>query len=222
MQAGHGASRGRAADGYRAPERQLSSSDLICCRGRTANRKPGRKRLRRRADAIPGILLGDDSPAGEGGPSARRRLKLPPYLSPLLARYFRRSPDHALLMASLEDKYGSYGQLGLLLLERGPKVWTIKLLLLSCRVMSRGVNTVMLSNILSQAKAAGVQLCAELVSNDRNRMMNITYKFAGFREAGKTARGILRENDLPSIQPFPPYLTFDRASRSKQRNGYPS
>jgi predicted enzyme involved in methoxymalonyl-ACP biosynthesis len=125
-------------------------------------------------------------------------------------------------MASLEDKYGSYGQLGLLLLERGPKVWTIKLLLLSCRVMSRGVNTVMLSNILSQAKAAGVQLCAELVSNDRNRMMNITYKFAGFREAGKTARGILLENDLPSIQPFPPYLTVDRASRSKQRNGYPS
>ena len=70
MQAGHGASRGRAADGYRAPERCLSSSDLICRRERTWNRKPVRKRLRRRADAFPENSLGDDSPAG--GVSARR------------------------------------------------------------------------------------------------------------------------------------------------------
>ena len=84
MQAGHGASRGRAADGYRAPEGCLSSSDLIYRRERTSNRKPVCKRLRRRADAFPGISLGDDRPAGtvccrrckaDGGPIARSAVR---------------------------------------------------------------------------------------------------------------------------------------------------
>lgn len=120
--------------------------------------------------------------------------------------YFRRSPDHDLLVAALEDKYGSYGKIGLALITRGAEVFTIRLLLMSCRVMSRGVGTVLLSYILNQAKAAGVRLQAEFVSTDRNRMMYVTYKFAGFREIEKTERGVLLENDLTSIAPYPAYV----------------
>lgn len=123
--------------------------------------------------------------------------------------YFRRSPEHDLLVASLEDRYGSYGKIGLSLVSRSPDVWTIQLLLMSCRVMSRGVGTVMISYILSQARAAGVRLQAEFISNDRNRQMYVTYKFAGFREVGKTQRGVLLENDLTDIQPCPSYVRLD-------------
>jgi FkbH-like protein len=119
---------------------------------------------------------------------------------------FRRSPDHTLLIASLDDKYGSYGKIGLALVERTATVWTIKLLLMSCRVMSRGVGTVMLSYILKEAQAAGVRLLAEFVANNRNRMMYATYKFAGFKEVGKTEGAALLENDLGAIQPYPAYV----------------
>jgi len=40
----------------------------------------------------------------------------------------------------------------------------------------------MLNHILGRARDSGVRLLAEFVSNERNRMMYVTYKFAGFRE----------------------------------------
>ncbi len=57
---------------------------------------------------------------------------------------FRQSPTHILLVAELEDRFGSYGKIGLALLECQAEIWTIKLLLMSCRVMSRGVGTILI------------------------------------------------------------------------------
>ena len=64
----------------------------------------------------------------------------------------RHSPDHLLLIAGLDDVFGSYGKIGLSVVELGPQSWTIKLLLMSCRVISRGVGTVMLTHIMKLAK----------------------------------------------------------------------
>jgi len=122
---------------------------------------------------------------------------------------FRRSPDHELWIASLDDKYGTYGKIGLSLVERGPEAWTIKLLLMSCRVMSRGVGTVLLNFLIGRAKQASVRLRAEFVSTNRNRTMYITYKFAGFREVGKDGSVAVLENDFSRIQGFPPYMKVD-------------
>lgn len=122
-----------------------------------------------------------------------------------LAR-FQRSEDHDLLIAGLDDKYGTYGKIGLALVERGPEVWTLKLLLMSCRVISRGVGTVLLSHIIRSARDAGVRLRAEFVSTDRNRAMYVTYKFAGFREVEKDGAKLLLEKDESPAQAFPPYM----------------
>jgi FkbH-like protein len=119
----------------------------------------------------------------------------------------RKSPTHALLMASLEDKYGSYGNIGLGLVEKNTKSWTIKLLLMSCRVMSRGVGTMLLTHIMRTAKENGVRLMAEFVPNDRNRLMEITYRFAGFQEIETTGDLVLLEHGLDDPQPFPDYVT---------------
>ncbi len=128
---------------------------------------------------------------------------------------FSRSPRHRLLIASLEDRYGSYGKIGLGLVERapdpagGPEIWSVKLLLMSCRVMSKGVGTIMINHLLAEAKRAGARLRAEFVSNDRNRMMYVTYKFAGFKEVerrGPQGEVAVLENDLASIQPLPSYV----------------
>jgi FkbH-like protein len=119
---------------------------------------------------------------------------------------FSRSANHKLLISSLDDKYGTYGKIGLTLVELGKEYWTVKLLLMSCRVMSRGVGTIMINHVMNMAKAAGVPLRAEFVSNERNRMMYITYKFGGFKEIEKQGNMSIFENPLNTIQPFPPYI----------------
>lgn len=119
---------------------------------------------------------------------------------------FRKSPKHQLLVSSLDDKHGSYGKIGLTLIEMNEDHWMIKLLLMSCRVMSKGVGMIMIHHVLRKAKEAGVRLRAEFVSNDRNRQMLITYKFAGFKEVDRNGNVMLMENDFSAIQPPPPYV----------------
>ena len=120
---------------------------------------------------------------------------------------FRTSPDHLLLVAGLEDRFGSYGKIGLALVEKSSsEYWTLKLLLMSCRVMSRGVGTILMTHVMEQARDAGVRLRAEFRSNGRNRMMEVTYRFGGFREVDREGDVILFEHALESIQPFPEYV----------------
>lgn len=118
----------------------------------------------------------------------------------------RRSPRHELLIASLEDRHGTYGKIGLSLVEKDREVWTLKLLLMSCRVMSKGVGTILLHHILRRARDAGVRFRAEFVSNDRNRQMLIAYKFAGFKEIERVGEMILFENDYSVLQDAPAYV----------------
>jgi FkbH-like protein len=118
----------------------------------------------------------------------------------------RCSDRHLLLVSELVDKFGSYGKIGLALVECGPEVWTIKLLLMSCRVMNRGVGMILLNHILRRAQDSRVRLLSEFVSNDRNRMMYVTYKFAGFTEVENRNGVQILEHSLASIPPGADYI----------------
>jgi FkbH-like protein len=115
-----------------------------------------------------------------------------------------RSPDTLLLVASLTDRFGSYGTIGLTLVERHGPVWHLRLLLMSCRVMSRGVGTVLLHHVMGLARRAGARLRADLVDTGRNRIMQITYAFAGFREAFREGSRVELEADPSVATPEPP------------------
>jgi len=121
---------------------------------------------------------------------------------------FRHSPDHLLLIASLDDKFGGYGKVGLGLVEKATDVWTIKLLLMSCRVMSRGVGTILMNHVAMMARDAGVRLRAEFRPNGKNRIMLVTYKFAAFQEVEKIGDIIIFEHDHKHIQPPPEWVEF--------------
>lgn len=143
---------------------------------------------------------------------------------------FRTSDDHILLVASLEDRFGTYGKVGLALIEKGgPEgpaalagpigrvesdgrpVWSLKLMLMSCRVMSRGVGSVLLAHIMERAKAAGARLVAEFRPTDRNRLMRVTYRFAGFQTLQESEDGesILLEHPLEEIPQVPEYVELE-------------
>jgi FkbH-like protein len=119
----------------------------------------------------------------------------------------RFSDRHLLLMSELTDKFGCYGKIGLALVECNPEVWTIKLLLMSCRVINRGVGTIMLNYILRKARESRVRLLSEFISNDRNRMMYVTYRFAGFTEITNSGGTQILEHDLVSIPAVADYIS---------------
>ena len=118
----------------------------------------------------------------------------------------RRSGDHLLVVAGLEDRYGTYGKIGLALIAKQTGLWTLKLLLMSCRVISRGVGTIMIHHVLRLAQAAGVRLQAELKPTPRNRMMLVSYKFAGFAEVGRRGELLIFEHPLDQVPALPPYV----------------
>ena len=122
---------------------------------------------------------------------------------------FRQSPDHILLVASLDDKYGTYGKIGLALIDKTTDTWVLKLLLMSCRVMPRGVGSILLNFILSLAKDAGARLVAEFKTTQRNRMMQVTYTFAGFKKVDQRGDLTIYEHPLETIQPYPDYVELE-------------
>ncbi len=91
-----------------------------------------------------------------------------------------KDPDHEVLTITLSDRFGTHGAVGVLLLERHAAVWHLKLLATSCRVVTFGAGTVLLNWLVDQAAQAGVHLAADFKPTDRNRMMEIAYRFAGF------------------------------------------
>ena len=123
-----------------------------------------------------------------------------------LKRYMT-SKSHRLIVCELNNRYGSYGNIGLALVKVLREYYHINLLLMSCRVMSMGVGTILLTHIMQEARKAGKRVRADFVHTGRNRMMYVTFKFAGFREVMTDRNGIIvMENDLEAIHDFPSYL----------------
>ncbi|MGC5334074.1 HAD-IIIC family phosphatase [Micromonospora sp. DT62] len=121
----------------------------------------------------------------------------------------RESPDHLLLVATLTDRFGSYGKIGVALVEKSKPDWRLHMILMSCRVMSRGVGSVLLGHIMSQAKAAGAGLRADFVETGRNRMMQITYAFSGFREVSRDGSHLVLAANLDNLQEPPDYVRIE-------------
>jgi len=116
------------------------------------------------------------------------------------------SESHRLLACEMRDKYGTYGKIGIALTEDSEDYVHIKLLLMSCRVMSFGVGTVLLSYIMQEARKNGQKVRADFKHTGRNKIMYTTFKFGNFKEVLKNESDIILENDVSFIQDFPPYV----------------
>ncbi|MFJ2773099.1 HAD-IIIC family phosphatase [Streptomyces sp. NPDC087300] len=120
---------------------------------------------------------------------------------------------HEVLVASLTDRFGPHGAIGVILLERRPDTWHIKLLATSCRVVSFGVGAALLRWLSDETARAGVRLTAGFKRTDRNRMMEVAYRFAGFHEpsegaAREDADGVQTLVLDPARQDPPAHLKF--------------
>lgn len=91
-------------------------------------------------------------------------------------------PRHEVLVVTMTDRFGPHGAVGVLLIEKHATVWHLKLLATSCRVVAFGAGAVTLGWLSDRAAAAGVHLVADFRRTDRNRMMEVAYRFAGFTD----------------------------------------
>lgn len=104
-------------------------------------------------------------------------------------------PGHEVLTVTLIDRFGPHGAVGVLLLEYHRALWHLKLLATSCRVVSFGAGAVILNWLIDQTARAGTHLVADFRPTDRNRMMEIAYRFAGFTDEPCTCAAELRPAD---------------------------
>ncbi len=122
------------------------------------------------------------------------------------------SDNHIILISELKDKFGTYGKIGLTLIEKNKDSWIIKLFLLSCRVMNRGVGNVLISFLLNLAKENNVKLFAEFLPTDKNRIMYMTYKFTGFKEVSNKGDIVIMSHNLKQIAPYPEFIKLTEVS----------
>ena len=72
-------------------------------------------------------------------------------------RMLAHAPNHRIYSLRVSDKFGDYGLTGVVIIDISPdlKAWTINSLMLSCRVLGRGVEAALLAALASDARAEG-------------------------------------------------------------------
>lgn len=121
------------------------------------------------------------------------------------------SDKHEFFIAGLTDKYGDSGKVGLVLMEDVGDAYVLKLLIVSCRVMTRGVGAALLTHAVRVAASRGKRLRAEYLETEYNRIMYITYKLAGFEEICELddGEGCILEYSRDKLPEYPSYLKID-------------
>ena len=103
---------------------------------------------------------------------------------------FEQDPQALTLQIRLSDVYGDNGMISVVICRpRSPDVWEIDTWLMSCRVLGRGVERMVLNEVLHHARARGIKtLVGVYRPTDRNGMVAGHYEGLGF------ARRLTAEN----------------------------
>jgi len=85
--------------------------------------------------------------------------------------------------AQVEDKFGDNGITGVYIVDKNEKNWIIDTFLLSCRIMGRGIEDAILSQILKDAKQNGVEeVRAKFIPTEKNKPSENFLSDFGFKK----------------------------------------
>lgn len=86
----------------------------------------------------------------------------------------------------LEDRFGDHGLIGVMFVEKTDKVWEIDTWLMSCRVLGRNMEEVMIHELLTRAQAAGAKKVKGVyLPTPRNNLVSDLYERMGFVESSE-------------------------------------
>ncbi|MFD9128456.1 HAD-IIIC family phosphatase [Kitasatospora sp. NPDC059571] len=116
----------------------------------------------------------------------------------------RDDPDRQVLAVRSLDRFGDQGVVGAVFARRTADGLRIDNVLLSCRVLARGVERAVLAAVLAEARRAGLGAVDALHRpTGRNHRTADFYPSLGFRPAGEDDRGRRFRHDLAEL-PQPP------------------
>jgi FkbH-like protein len=117
---------------------------------------------------------------------------------------------HRVAYLRLSDRFGDLGLVCVGVLTRGERdtSWRIDTLLMSCRVMGRGIEDCFLGYLAEVARAAGgQQLVGEYIPTAKNGIVRDFFEKRGFRPEGMAGSSALYSIDLGhDVLPWSPYV----------------
>jgi FkbH-like protein len=113
------------------------------------------------------------------------------------------SDDHIVRAIRVSDKFGDYGLVGVAIVDTSADEWQLDTVLMSCRVLSRGIETTLIATLASEAGEAGAKaLVGRYVPTLKNPLVADLYPSHGFSEISE---GEYRA-ELSAITPAPAYV----------------
>lgn len=98
--------------------------------------------------------------------------------------------DYDLLAVYLRDKFSYYGNIACLILKQCKQQLVIDTFVMSCRVLKRGLEDLIMRSIVECAKRRGcIEIIGEYIKTDRNGMVKELYDNFGFNVIGQNDDG---------------------------------
>lgn len=124
----------------------------------------------------------------------------------------------------VRDRFGDAGVVGLALAENEGGTCRVDSLLLSCRVIGRGIESALLAELAARARRAGArQLVGEYVPTRKNALCSDFYTAHGFVRtepaAGAPVESVFYEFDLSRELAFPAWLTLEGTEQYELADG---
>ena len=102
-------------------------------------------------------------------------------------------PEWLTRTVSLQDRFGDNGLISVLLARMEGDALVIDSWLMSCRVLKRGVEQLLLNHVVRYAKANGfTRLIGEYIPSAKNSLVRDHYASLGFRRVGGEDSGLTR------------------------------
>ena len=102
-------------------------------------------------------------------------------------RILAHAPNHRIYSLRVWDRFGDYGLTGVVIIDISPdlKAWTINSLMLSCRVLGRGVEAGLLAALASDARAEGaMEFIGTYIPTKKNSLCVSFLPDQGFKQDG--------------------------------------
>ena len=117
------------------------------------------------------------------------------------------SDEYLTLDFTLEDKYGDYGLISVIILKKQSAALFIDTWIMSCRVLKRGMEKFVLNMIAQQVRKIGVkEIIGEYLPTAKNGIVKEHYHELGFTKCdGENNKWILK---LESYSDYPTFITL--------------
>lgn len=131
-------------------------------------------------------------------------------LQPDDVRGMAQSPDHFVLYLRSGDKFGDNGLVGALFCTKGADGLTIDNYIMSCRVLSRGIEQAAIGSLLAYAKEQGIgPVHASYRPTKKNHRVRDFWPSFGFERSGGTDEAPDYTHDLANLPEIPGHLRLD-------------